>query len=310
MSSNVNIYGIYVTRSREEREYFKKIKIKHSFAQIVHLDFKYNQIVKNMKYFRQKMIVTVYFNKTNYKKVIYNLDDLIALFTIIQNGNPNVFIYSGHGNGIMLMKKNIRPLRTEDFCEIIAKTVKKADLVIYDCCLHGNIACLTITYPFAKYVIASTSYQSDISILIADNLYCFNGNLLNYCKNILHEIILKESEYNYNYITDFVLYEMNKNILKIAEITLKSKHLFDYHKSYVIDYSYYKDLNCSFKEIGINIEPLLNKTVKYQRYNQTKCINHKIYLNKDNESSGSKLIVVVKNPIKNGLPTQSDKFFK
>ena len=75
---NLNIFNIYVTRSREERNYFKKITdcIKNFndstfFIQIVHLDFKYNQVVKNMKYFRQKMIVTVY-NKHVYQKIIYN----------------------------------------------------------------------------------------------------------------------------------------------------------------------------------------------------------------------------------------------
>ena len=212
--NNINIFNIYVTRSREERNYFKKIKFVNStsFVQIVHLDFKYNQVVKNMKYFRQKMVVTVY-NKSVYQKVIYDLDDLINLFIVPQNNNKNIFIYTGHGNGIYLMKKNIRPLRTEDFCEIINRTVKKADLVIYDCCLQGNIACLTITYPFAKYVIASTSYQSYISILITNNLYLFNGNLLDYCKNVLQELAIKELHQNDTYKTDFVLYEMNENVL-------------------------------------------------------------------------------------------------
>ena len=306
--NNINIFNIYVTRSREERNYFKKIKFVNStsFVQIIHLDFKYNQVVKNMKYFRQKMVVTVY-NKSVYQKVIYDLDDLINLFIVPQNNNKNIFIYTGHGNGIYLMKKNIRPLRTEDFCEIIERTVKKADLVIYDCCLQGNIACLTITYPFAKYVIASTSYQSYISILITNNLYLFNGNLLDYCKNVLQELAIKELHQNDTYKTDFVLYEMNENVLKIAELVLKFKHLFNYYKSYVINYNYYKDLHCAFKELKIDIDPLLNNIVKYQRYHRTKCIN-KAVNKKANKSSGSKLMIVLKSPIKNGLPTQSDKF--
>jgi len=320
---NLNIFNIYVTRSREERNYFKKItefikKINDStsFIQIVHLDFKYNQVVKNMKYFRQKMVVTVYnkfvynkfvYNNSVYQKIIYNLDDLINIFTVPQNNNKNIFIYTGHGNGIYLMKKNVRPLRTEDFCEIIERTVKKADLVIYDCCLQGNIACLTITYPFAKYVIASTSYQSYISVLITNNLYLFNGNFLDYCKNILQELSIKEPLQTHTYKTDFVLYEMNENVLKIAELVLKYKHLFNYHKSYVIDYNYYKDLHCAFKELKIDIDPLLNSIVKYQRYHQTKCVN-KVINKKANKSSGSKLLIVLKSPIKNGLPTQSDKF--
>ena len=131
---------------------------------------------------------------------------------------------------------------------------------------------------------------------------------MDYCKNVLQELAIKESHQNDTYKTDFVLYEMNENVLKIAELVLKFKHLFNYYKSYVINYNYYKDLHCAFKELKIDIDPLLNNIVKYQRYDQTKCIN-KVVNKKANKSSGSKLLIVLKSPIKNGLPTQSDKFF-
>ena len=60
--NNINIFNIYVTRSREERNYFKKIKFVNStsFVQIVHLDFKYNQVVKNMELNSPSMITLIF----------------------------------------------------------------------------------------------------------------------------------------------------------------------------------------------------------------------------------------------------------
>jgi hypothetical protein len=100
------------------------------------------------------------------KVVIYNFEDLVNLFKFEPNGMKNAFVYSGHSNGINLMKHNIRILRVEDFCELSYRTLKqKADVLIFDCCLCGNIGTLYVCYDYTKYVLASSSYQSYLSIL-------------------------------------------------------------------------------------------------------------------------------------------------
>ena len=311
-----NIFNLYITRSNEERKYFyniidflnKNVNVNcKNYVQIVYLDFKYNDIVKNIKLNNQPLNAKIFiYNKglTIYNKIIYNLDDLINLYIIPQNNNKNIFIYTGHGNGMFLMKNKIRILRTEDFCEIIHKTVIKADLVVYDCCLQGNIACLNITYPVANYVLASTSYQSYISILMVPSLY--NEN--NY-KNICINLSKLELKLNDTYKTDFVIYEMNKSLLDLVSLTLKYKNYFDYKKSFVIDFNYYKDLKCCFADIGIDINPLLNNIVKYQRYNHSKCVNKKISKNA-NKAASSQLMIILKKTVKNGIKTQSDLFLQ
>ena len=100
---------------------------------------------------------------------------------------------------------------------------------------------------------------------------------------------------------------MNESVLELSQLALKYKNQFNYHKSYVIDKNYYKDLFCAFENIGINIRHLLDKIVVYAGHQQTSCKNKKIN-KKSNKGIASQLMIVLKRPVKDTLPTQSDKF--
>ena len=319
----MNIFSLYVSRSQEEYRYFQQIikKIESNViennVQIIHLLFKYNQKIDFIKFHNQPINASIYHfnslkNESNsfFNTIIYNLDDLIKLYNVPLNGK-NIFIYSGHGDGVYLKKGKIKLLRTEDFIEIVQLTVGKADLIIFDCCLQGNINCLNICYNYTKYLIASTSYQSDISILITKSIFKNdNVSILNFAKNVLMEEIQIESSTKMAYLTDFVIYEMNEYLIKLIQLTLNNLKYFDFHKSNVINFLYYKDIYCCFKDKFIDINPLLDKFVKFQRYKPNTICTTKKLKKKNNYSIASKLMIVLKNPTRIQIPTLSDIFYK
>lgn len=312
----LNIYNLYITRSKYELSYLYKllqflsyIELNNTLVTIVHINFKYSDDVPNIKFNNKRMIANVYnfgttFNKT--EVVIYNLNDLIKLYNKPKPGKV-IFVYTGHSDGMYLIKKKVRLLRIEDFCELVYQVndSQKADLIIFDCCLCGNIGALYVCYPFTNYVIASTSYQSYLSMLQTQNLYRSDKDF----KDIIKEIGSLEKVDTEAYDTNYSLYEMNEHFLTFVNLTLNYKCQFNYNKSYVIDSAKYKDIECCFKELCINVTPLLNKFVLFNRYHKTKCGNRKLNKKKD-YSIPSKLMIVMKRPIKTNLPTKADIFLK
>jgi hypothetical protein len=126
------------------------------------------------------------------------------------------------------------------------------------------------------------------------------------CKKIVKEGIQNEKKIPNTVISNFLVYEINYYVPIIATLTILYKKYFK--GNYVIDKKYYKDLSCCFKNIGINIKPLLNKVIKYQRFS-TICRNRKSG-KKSKKSIPSGLIIISRRPIKhNTLPTASDIFF-
>jgi hypothetical protein len=311
----VNIYSLYVTRSKAERDYFYKIlqfikKKSVNSVNLVHLDFRYDDVYHNMKYNNKLITAFVYTfgdNVSLEKVEIYNLEDLKSLFKKNDNLDKNVFVYSGHSDGINLKKSKIEILRIQDFCEIINNTLggEKADLIIYDCCLCGNINCLSISRNYTKYVIAATSYWSYMSALMTKAIYT-NLNIIDYCKTIVNETINLENggDQKEIYHTSFVIYSMNKNLDVLIDFVLKNKHLIDKKENNVINNYYYKSLNCSFKEIN----DLLKKIIIYQRFKKEKCYSRKLS-NKANHGIPTKMMIIIKNPSKNGIPTEGDVFY-
>jgi len=313
----LNIYDLYITRSKPELDYFYKlihflqfVELGDTHVQLIHLDFRHNDIVPNIKFTNSEMIARIYTFSSNIKSrrevLIYNLEDLIKLY--VYRSGTNVFIYTGHSDGMYLVKKKVRILRIEDFCELVYRVnqKQKTELIIFDCCLCGNIGTLYICYPFTNYVMASTSYQSYLSVLETHNLYKFNKE---HCKNIIKEIASLEKVDKDAYDTDFSVYKMNEYLLEFIQLTLKYKDQFNYSKSYVIDSAQYKDLECSFNDIGIDVTSLLNKFVLFNRYQKQNCRNRKISKKKDS-SAPSKLMIVLKRPIRTNLGTKSDIFLK
>ena len=314
----VNLYVLCVTRSKDELEYFHKVvhflhfvELYNDTVQIVHLHFNHNDNVPNIRTHNTLMIANVYTitNSDKVKKsvIIYNLDNLIDLYKYIPG--RNVYLYSGHSDGMYLIKKKIRLLRVEDFCELVYQVnqKQKADLIVFDCCLCGNINVMYICYPFTKYVLASTSYQSYLSLLHTHSIYKNEPSIENYCKNIIKEIGTIEKGIRDAYNTDFSVYIMNESVLECAKLVLMYKDQFNYSKSYVIDSAYYKDIECCFEELGIDISSVVNKFVIINRFHKKNCRNRKISIKK-NESNPSKCMVVLKRPIKTDVHTKADIF--
>lgn len=293
-----NIYSLYVTTTKDEREYFymliDKIRLFKNFITIVHLDFYFNDTVKNININKKKLSYTKYsFNnrvlhvKTGF---IVNLQDLVNCFESTQ-GN-NIFMYSGHSNGIYLMRHNIRLLTIQDFCGLVYGVLKKkADLIIFDCCLCGNINCLSICKGYTDYVIASSGYWSELSMLQTKSIYSSR----NY-KDIITEMISLENNNNDNFITNYVLYNLNKYFDNLVSLTLKYKDQFK-SKSYVIDKVYYKDLECCFKDLGIDIRDILGKIIEYQRFKVHKCHSVK-KSSKASKSYPSSMFIILRSPVK------------
>ena len=313
----VNIYNLYITRNKLELEYFHRlvhflsfVNLNDTVVQLVHLNFKSNDIVPNIKLNNTKMRADVYNFGSDVKMVsviIYNLDDLIKLYKPLSG--VNVFIYTGHSDGVYLIKQKVRLLRIEDFCELVYRVSKKADLMIFDCCLCANISCLYICYPFTKYLMAATSYQSYLSVLETHNLYKFKGDIASYTKIVIKEFGNLEKIDNKAYDSDFSLYQMNEYLLEFIQLVLKYKDQFDENKSFVIDSAKYKDLECCFSDLGIDVKPLINKFVIVNRYHKLKCANLKLSKKKD-YSIPSSLMIILKRPVKYSLQTRGDIFLK
>ena len=313
----MNIYDLYITTSKIELDYFYKllhflqfVELGSSYVQIVHLDFRNKEIVPNIRFTDTEMIARVYtFSKETMSMkefIIYNLNDLIKLY--VYREGQSVFVYTGHSDGMYLIKKKIRLLRIEDFCELVYKVnkQKKADLIIFDCCLCGNIGTLYVCYPFTNYVLASSSYQSYLSILETHNAYK-NGDIPLYAKSIIKEIGSLEKVHPEAYDSNFSLYVINDSLLELVNLVLQFKNQFNYSKSYVIESSQYKDIECSFKELNINIKFLLNKIVVFNRYPHKKCVNRKVSKKKQ-YAIPSNFMVILKRPMRTNLQTKADIF--
>jgi hypothetical protein len=309
----MNIYSLYVTRSREEREYFFKVlgTLKKN-VQIVHLDFKYTDVFHNMKFYRQPITAVKYtFTDgilTKKTSIIYDFDDLVRLYTRVPG--KGIFVYSGHSDGMYFVKHNIRLLRIEDFCELISKVLgKKAEIIIFDCCLCGNIGCLSICRDYSHFVIASTSYWSYLSVLEINPLYSDTPDTLLLGKNVVNEMVHIEENTKNAYTTSFCLYEMNDSLNKLIDLVFKYKNSFNLKKSYVIEKSYYKDIECEFKEnFNIDISSILKGFIRFQRFPLKKCRNNPVSKNA-NKSAVSSIIIILKRPI-HEIPTKADIFLK
>jgi hypothetical protein len=295
----MNIHSLYITRSKDEREYFSGLLgFMRRFSQnykIVLIDFNWDDVITNIKFSEQRMVANVYTDSKDFSKVIYNFEDLVKLFEFKENGLSNAFVYSGHSNGVLLMKHNIRILRIEDFCELSFRTLKKkADVLIFDCCLCGNISVLNICYNYTNYIIAGSGYWSNLSILYTQSIHKKYNNIESFLKDSIKEFIQIEESTKKAFTTDIILYKMNKYVLEVIDIVKQYK--FKKDGNYIIEKKYYKDLWCALKE-NIDIKSLLDKFILFRRFEVNKCHNKpKGY--KTDYSWPSDLSIILKNPTK------------
>ena len=313
----VNLYNLCVTRSKQELEYFNKVlqfitNLKQGTTlQIVHFNFKSKDQIQNITVNKTPLPVNLYNfdNKglTTYQTTILTLQDIANLYKPLKN-EPIVWIYSGHSDGIYLAKKKLRLFRIEDYCEIVKLVTNRADVMIFDCCLCANINCLYTCYGYTDYVISASSYQSYLSVLHTQSIYRGKSDIPGYCKMVLKEMSSLEQVDPDAYDTNFNIYRVNESVLQLAKLVLVYKDQFTCNKGFVIDYASYKDLDCCFKDIGIDISKLLDKINLWTRYSKTKCVNKKLPRSK-NYSIPSRLMIILKRTKRNAMPTKGDIFF-
>ena len=310
----VCIYALYVCTNKFERNYFNKIlfflnKVKLNL-QIILLNFKYTAKVDLLAY-NDVPIKAKFYNYQETKEVsdiiITNLESISSFYK--KHDGVSVFLYSGHGNGLHLVRRKLLILRTEDICFICWNILKeKADLIVFDCCLGATISTLNICYNYTKYVIATSSYHSYRSYLMTHALYTPQPDLIKYAISFIEEFIKIEQQKKSDTVSSINLYHINNHLGEFIKMVKFYKDQFKTSKSYVIDKTYYKDLECAFKEIGIDIKFLLKSFIVYQRLHKDHCIN-RIRSKKSNKSNPSSLMIVLRNP-KPGIPSLSDIWLK
>ena len=110
-----------------------------------------------------------------------------------------------------------------------------------------------------------------------------------------------------NFITDYALYHLNDYFTQLVNLTLKFKDQFK-SKSYIIDKIYYKDLECVFRDLNIDIKEVLSKIVWFIRFKVKKC--HSVKKSKKaNKSNPSAMSIILKNPIKGSLVPAGSIFY-
>jgi hypothetical protein len=152
----------------------------------------------------------------------------------------------------------------------------------------------------------ASSYQSYLSVLQTHSIYKPKASIKSYGKSIIKEISSLERVDEDAYDTNFNLYKLDNTFLKLVQLVLMYKDYFNLKKSFVIRKVAYKDLKCCFNDLNLNVN--LNLLV-FGRYHKSKCVNRKLAKNKDT-SIPSNLMIILKKPRGQVIPTRGDIFFK
>ena len=312
----INIYSLYLTFNKDDIKIFydvlKKIIIynNHQNIKILHVRFHKNDVLHTIRDNKNKLdceYITIINGKLSITQInIYKIHDIISLFKEDKSSGINIFTYSGHSDGLHFIHRKIHLLSVKDFGYIIKKILmKKADYIICDICLCGNINFLNILKNNTKYVIASPSYFSYLSILTMKNMYIYptDKNLITFGKNIIKEYIkisIKDKHIYKSFNTNLVLYEINDKLLELIKLVKKYKNDYNMHlcKINKDDY-YYIDVLCALKSANYNnmddVKDMFNSIVKYQKDVN---IGNNIV---------SKMIVILKKPSR--FVNKDDEFF-
>jgi hypothetical protein len=303
----INIYNLYISFNNDIKIFNiimdKMVKYqKNNNIIVIHLIFKPTDKIYNIKNYNKKInCEIIHLNNNNYSRYnteIETLEDIIKIFKKNNKKGKNIFIYSGHSDGLLFVHKNINFLSLSEFAYIIKKVLgKKCDLIIGDACLMGNISALNIFKDYTKYMVASPTYYNYESMLEMKKLYKLPNKkegeklMITYIKKIMDEYI-RNAKIKFkakDFMAHIVLYEMNNNIDKLTNLLLKYKDKFEYHKCaiYKKDF-YYLDIICELKdkvpEKVKEAKKYINNIVKYNRYYD---IGNNLY---------SKLIMILRKP--------------
>jgi hypothetical protein len=304
----INIYDLYISFNKNDMKIFNMImnKIlkyqKGNNIMIIHIMFNKSDRIYNIKNYKKKLnceIHHLYDNNYFTNNIeIDSIEDIIRIFKKNNKPGKNVFMYSGHSDGLLFVNKHIYFISLKEFGYIIKKVLgKKCDLIIGDACLMGNISALNIFKDYTKYMLASPTYYNYESMLEMKKLYKLPNKkdeeklIITYIKKLMNEYITVEKNKfkAKNFMAHVVLYEMNDNIDKLTNLLLKYKNKFKYHNCaiYKKDF-YYLDIICELKdkvpEKVEEAEKYINNIVKYNKYYD---IGNNIY---------GKLIMILRKP--------------
>jgi hypothetical protein len=251
---------------------------------VIHIIFKKSDKIYNIKNYKKRLnceVINFYDNKYFRDNIeIGSIEDIIKIFKKNNGPGKNVFMYSGHSDGLLFVHKHIYFLSLKEFGYIIRKVLgKKCDLIIGDACLIGNISALNIFKDYTKYMLASPTYYNYESMLEMKRLYKLPNKkdeekiMITYCKKLMDEYIkVEKNKFKAkDFMAHTVLYEMNNNIDKLTNLLLKYKNKFEYHTCaiYKKDF-YYVDIICELKdkvpEKLEEAEKYINNIVKYNKY--------------------------------------------
>jgi hypothetical protein len=318
----MNIFGLYISFSQSEKKSFEKTLQKVIEYQngnhivIIHFVFDHDDKIDHIRNVSKKIPCELILIKDNncirLDTYIHSIKDIIGLYKVLNSSNhfPNIFIYSGHSDGLILGHKRIYFLSMDDFAEIIMGVLhKKCDLVWCDTCLSGNISSLNSLKDVTRYFIASPMYYNYDSVLELKNLYRYpdqkrNTRMISYGKRIINEYmkIQRKKFTSTNFMVNIVFYEMNRYVSKLIDIILQNKNKIEYNICSISksDY-YYIDILCSLKQLDFK---LYNKVKKYL----DQIIVYKKQLDLGNNLD-SKLLIILREPYLY-FDYDNDLFFK
>jgi hypothetical protein len=187
--------------------------------------------------------------------------------------NQNIFIYSGHSDGIIISHHRMYVMNLVDLSILIQSIKgKKFDLFIADTCLLGSINALEKLRSCTKYVLASPSYCDYLSFLQTRSLYQSNASMLKYIKNIVKEMITMYSKVfsEKSFMIHFCLYHLNSSLNKLIQVVQDNKKFFKIDKKDICaingkDY-YYTDLICTLGKNNIDVSDLMEKIIIHNDY--------------------------------------------
>jgi len=269
----MNIYNLYISFSKSDHDIFKKIlteiskNVSSNNLLIIHLDVSRNQKIPE---------ATVYKFESSIFKVpknnISSVDELLSLFQIFSEWkkkySKNIFIYSGHSDGIIISHHRLYIMNLQDLSTLVFSiNGKKVDLFIADTCLLGSLNAMYQLRTCTKYVLASPSYCDYLSFLQTRSLFKYCRSTITYSKKLINEMIrmYKKCFEDTSFMIHFCLYSMNKYLDKLIDVVNQNKQIIKVDKNDQCainkkDY-YYTDLKCKMNKNDVNISELLSKII-------------------------------------------------
>jgi hypothetical protein len=251
-----------------------------------------------------------------------SINDIIQFFKLNRHSGKNIFIYSGHSDGLLFGDKHIYVLNLQDFREIILKTLgKKCDLIICDACLLGNINALETFKDTTRYIISSPNYYNYDSFLELKSLYLPPDDLYNFCKRIIDEYmeVQKKNFKSKTFMISIGLYKMNSYLDKLIEIVHKYKDQFKNTCILNKKDDYYLDIGCEMNlvkdpEDFVRLNHVSEDTshhIKdkklFDQYLQKILVYERHY--KISNQRNNKLLIILKKPY-DYLEYPENKFFR